>query len=152
MSWTDNATNETGFAVERSPDGATGWTLVGSPGIRAGTGATAYTDTNLTPVTQYYYRVKATGSPDSTYSNTANATTTAFPILSVTPTATDLTLGFQTVTGKKYRLIQNAALDPNYATWADAGAAVLTGNGAVMTFTVPKPASGKLFYTVELQQ
>jgi hypothetical protein len=153
LSWTDNATNETGFAVERSPNGTSSWTLVGSPGIRAGTGSVSYTDTGLTAQTQYYYRVKATGSPDSTYAGPANATTTAFPIITVSTTTTNLVYSFQTVAGKNYRLIRNT-VTPQLSdlNWADAGQAVLTGSGAVMNFTVAKPASGQIFYTVEFKQ
>ena len=148
LTWADNSTNETGFLIQRTLDGTT-WVSAGS----VGAGVTAFTDINLTPQTTYTYHVKATGSGcDSTYSGGSVASTTAFPIISVSPTDTNLVLSFQSVTGKKYRLISNTTLDPVYTNWADAGAAILTGNGAVMSFTVAKPASGKIFYTVELKQ
>src|SRR2546427_5669633 len=44
VSWEDNATNETGFEVRRSTDGATGSFLVIA---MTGTNATAYADTAL---------------------------------------------------------------------------------------------------------
>ena len=73
LAWIDNATNETGYTVERSPDGAT-WTAVTSA-LAAGT--TSYRDTGLAPSTTYKYRVKATNAAGSSpYSNTATATTT----------------------------------------------------------------------------
>ena len=31
LNWTDNASDETGFKIERSPDGSTGWTQIASP-------------------------------------------------------------------------------------------------------------------------
>lgn len=74
LTWTDNATDETGFKIERSADGSTGWTEIGVNGANDGT----YSDTGLTAETTYYYRVRAyNGSGNSTYSNTASATTEA---------------------------------------------------------------------------
>jgi CSLREA domain-containing protein len=73
LQWTDNATDETAYTVERSLDGTTGWTELTST-LAAGT--TGYSDTNLQPGTTYYYRVKATNSAGSSdYSNDATATT-----------------------------------------------------------------------------
>jgi hypothetical protein len=73
LSWTDNATNETAYTVERSPDGSTGWTVLSST---LPTDTTSYSDTSVAPITKYYYRVKATSATgQSGYSNTASATT-----------------------------------------------------------------------------
>src|SRR5262249_31200157 len=73
LSWADNASNETGFVVERSPDGATF--------DRVGTGAadaTSYSDTGLAANVRYFYRVRATNAVgNSAYSNQASATTAA---------------------------------------------------------------------------
>ena len=76
LSWTDNSNNETGFKVERSPDGSTGWTEIATPTANT----TTYQNTGLTASTTYYYRVRAyNGSGNSGYSNTANATTQGIP-------------------------------------------------------------------------
>ncbi len=73
LSWTDNATNETSYKVERSPDGSTGWTEIAGS-LPAGT--TSYSNTGLTANTTYYYRVRANNTGgNSGYSNVANATT-----------------------------------------------------------------------------
>ena len=73
LSWTNNAINQTGFKVERSPDNIT-FTQIGT----SGASATTYSDPNLAPKTLYYYRLRATNaSGDSGYSNTASATTLA---------------------------------------------------------------------------
>jgi fibronectin type 3 domain-containing protein len=73
LSWTNNATNQSGFKVERSPDNVT-FTQIGTTGATT----TTYSDSPLAPLTIYYYRVRATnGSGDSAYSNVANATTLA---------------------------------------------------------------------------
>jgi hypothetical protein len=74
LNWSDNAANETGFQIDRSPNGTTGWTQVGT----AGANATTFTNTGLTASTTYFYRVRAVnaGGP-SANSNVADATTTA---------------------------------------------------------------------------
>jgi hypothetical protein len=74
LTWTDNSSNETSFAVERSPDGTT-WTVVTSS---LPPGTTSYRDTDLVPTTSYRYRVKATNAAGSSgYSNVATVTTPA---------------------------------------------------------------------------
>lgn len=71
LSWTDNSANETGFRVERSPDGST-WAEIGP----AAADATSYSDTGLTPGTTYYYRVRAyNASGNSAYAGPVSATT-----------------------------------------------------------------------------
>ena len=73
LSWTNNAINQTGFKVERSPDNIT-FTQIGT----AGASSTTYSDPNLAPTTLFYYRVRATNaSGDSGYSNVSSATTLA---------------------------------------------------------------------------
>jgi hypothetical protein len=73
LTWTDVA-HDTGYQIERSPNGSTGWTQVGT----TATGVVNYTDSGLTQNTTYYYRVLATGTVgSSSYSNTANAATLA---------------------------------------------------------------------------
>ncbi len=75
VTWKDNSDNETNFVVERSTDGTT-FTQVAQ--VTANT--TTYTDTNLTPNTQYFYRVKAmTGNDSSGYSDVNSVTTPAIP-------------------------------------------------------------------------
>jgi hypothetical protein len=74
LTWTDNADNESGFVVERSANGSTGWSEIATRGADI----TAHSDGNLQPETQYFYRVKATNDAgDSAYTSTANATTQA---------------------------------------------------------------------------
>jgi hypothetical protein len=55
LNWTDNSSNETGFEVERSPDGSGSWTLINTTAANA----TSYSNTGLTEATTYYYRVRA---------------------------------------------------------------------------------------------
>jgi hypothetical protein len=71
LSWTDGS-GETGYQVQRSPDGTTGWTQVGTTGANV----TTFSDTGLAAGTTYYYRVLATNSGgDSSPSNVTPATT-----------------------------------------------------------------------------
>ncbi len=75
LSWADNATNETGYYVERC-QGATcsNFTQIDVLGANA----TSYNNTGLTANTTYNYRVRAyNASGNSGYSNTAGATTQA---------------------------------------------------------------------------
>jgi hypothetical protein len=76
VSW-DDVSDETGYRVERSPNGTSGWVDV-SGNLAAGT--TSYQDTGLTASTQYFYRVIAfNGVGDSTPSSVVSATTQAAP-------------------------------------------------------------------------
>ncbi|MBI5383637.1 MAG: fibronectin type III domain-containing protein, partial [Verrucomicrobia bacterium] len=72
LAWTDNANNETGFALERSTDNAT-FTQIATVGANV----TSYANTGLSTSTTYYYRVRASNAAgNSAYSATASATTT----------------------------------------------------------------------------
>src|SRR5206468_10553147 len=75
LTWADNATTETAYAVERSSDGNTNWSALTST-LAANT--VSYADTAVSPSTTYFYRVKASApTVSSSYSNTASATTAA---------------------------------------------------------------------------
>lgn len=74
FSWASNSSNHTGFSIERSPDGDTGW----AERDTVAADVTTYTDTGLDPGTAYFYRVRAFNLDGySDYSNTASATTYA---------------------------------------------------------------------------
>ena len=74
--WVDNSDNETGFRVERSANGSSGWGSVGS----TGTNATNFSDTGLTASTEYFYRIVAFNAVgDSPDSNIDSATTDTPP-------------------------------------------------------------------------
>ena len=68
LKWIDNATNETGYKIERSTDGTNFYALAAG-----GVNATAYHNSGLTPGKRYYYRVYAiNASGKSAYSNVAS--------------------------------------------------------------------------------
>ncbi len=73
LTWTDNATDETGFFIERAEDGVTFSTLA-NMGANIGTGSVVFTDTTVISGTIYTYQVAAENVVGpSGYSNTATA-------------------------------------------------------------------------------
>jgi subtilase family serine protease len=89
LSWSDQSTNEDGFVVERCAgtaaacDASAAFTRVGQTAAASAT----YTDTHLQASTTYSYRVRAfNGGGESAFTNTAQATTLAAPIVSVAAT------------------------------------------------------------------
>ena len=82
LTWSHGAT-ATGYRIERSDDGGTGWVTIGT----AGQDVTSFTDTGLVPGTGYAYRVIAINAggesgpstPAFTTTNTADAGTPVEP-------------------------------------------------------------------------
>ncbi len=78
LNWTDNATHETAYRVERSTSASTGFTEIASLGANV----TTYQDQGLDTDAIYYYRVRAVmGATNTKYSNTASATVGVPPIV-----------------------------------------------------------------------
>jgi hypothetical protein len=74
LNWTNNATDESGFIIERSTAANGTFTQVGTTSA----GVTTYTDTNLSPSTTYFYQVLATNSVGNSFA-TNQASATTFP-------------------------------------------------------------------------
>jgi regulation of enolase protein 1 (concanavalin A-like superfamily) len=73
LSWSDNATDETGYVVERQTPAGT-WTQIASLSLNA----TTYIDTTVLSSATYNYRVRALGAAgNSAYSTIATVTTPA---------------------------------------------------------------------------
>ena len=88
LSWTDTADDEDNFVLERSTDGGTSFTTLATPGANS----EAYTDSGLSPSTEYCYRVAAeNGIGASAFSNEACITTPAAN-LAFTPTGLTFSL------------------------------------------------------------
>ena len=121
LTWLDNATDETGYVVERSTTSGSGFANIATLGANA----TSFTNTGLAASTTYFYRVRASNSAgNSAASNEASATTQAsapsssYTIQQVSGTSfistlandntaqsfTTLTAG--TITGVEFRLQQ----------------------------------------------
>jgi hypothetical protein len=128
--WQDNSANESGFEVFRSgsgPEGAFTWLT------RTHAGTTAWRDTNLTPSTQYCYKVRAYrdagGVSYSAFSNTTCATTTAPPSLSQLQLTTSTTGVDLDPDGYALQLWQRGAT-PN--TFIDVRFTILAANGTTI--------------------
>src|SRR6267378_483303 len=99
LTWTDNATDEQGFRIERAPD------VSGVPGTFAqiasvAANVTTYSSTGLAGSTRYWYRVRAYSAVgNSPYSNTTDATTLPTP-----PPAAPTALVATTVSGVRIDL------------------------------------------------
>src|SRR5690606_29702363 len=76
LSWSDNSTDETGFLIERSQTSSTSGF---SPVTTVVANTSTYSNTGLTPATQYYYRVSAVNSNGNSSYVEATATTLAAP-------------------------------------------------------------------------
>jgi len=86
LSWTDNATNEGGFKIERKTGSGGTYAQVGVTGANL----TTFSDSALSGGLDYYYRVRATNAAgDSAYSAEAHALT---PVPPATPVNTVVTL------------------------------------------------------------
>lgn len=86
LSWIDNSSNESGFKIERSPNGTSGWSQIAT----AGANVTTYADAGLTCGTTYYYRVRAYNAGGASgYSDVANTATS--PCDAPSPALTSIT-------------------------------------------------------------
>lgn len=83
ITWTDNSSNETGFTFAFDTNAAfTNPTYVWAGGANT----TSYTHGSRNEATTYYYKIKAEGNPDSSWTGVDSATTSPSN-LSVTPTS-----------------------------------------------------------------
>ncbi len=64
MSWSDDATGETGYEIQRSPRNQVAWSTV----TTTGADATSYNDASVTAGEQYNYRIRTLGDGPSPYS------------------------------------------------------------------------------------
>ncbi len=88
LSWTDNATNETEYVVQRDTTNA----FAAPQTTVLAANSNSRSDTGLAASTQYFYRVRArNATTDSAWSNVANATTQATPPPPTSYAATVLT-------------------------------------------------------------
>jgi hypothetical protein len=132
LTWTNPTPNDaTLIKIERSTAGPNGpWTQI----AQIGPDQTSYTNTGLTPLTHYWYRIRATNQAgDSDYSNTADATTpvpaAVLSVTAVTSTEVDLSWTKPAPTIDHYDLLRStdggpfvvlaSNLPPNQITYPD---------------------------------
>ena len=75
LAWSDVATTESGYRVERSSNGTSSWTTLATLAVNS----TSYSNTGLAASTPYYYRVAAFNAAGDSGFATANTTTQAPP-------------------------------------------------------------------------
>ena len=76
LTWTDSSNNELGFYVESAPAASGPWTVIATIGANLST----YSQAGLTPMSTYYFRVRAYNNMGtSSYTSVANITTLAAP-------------------------------------------------------------------------
>jgi hypothetical protein len=79
LTWRDNATNETGFLVERSTDNGVTFTQIAAPPARSSTGNVTFVDTAVTLGSTYQYRVAAVNAAGASGPTNVVTTTVAPP-------------------------------------------------------------------------
>src|SRR5439155_203397 len=133
LAWTDNSTDENGFKIERSTDGITFSQIA-----TVAANVTAYSNTGRSAPTTYYYRVRAYNTNgNSSYSNTASATTPSLPnapsnLTATAVSSTQINLAwtdnstdengfkiYRSTDGISFSLI--ATLGPNVTTYSNTG-------------------------------
>lgn len=77
LTWTDNATNETGFRIQQKIGNGSFTNLPNPIAARAGTGPVTTTLSGLQPSTTYTWQVRALGSTNSGFSNAVTLATPA---------------------------------------------------------------------------
>jgi len=122
LAWVDNGTTETGYRVERSPNGSSFSQIA-----QLGSGAMSYVDSGLASGTAYYYRVYAYNDGGASgYSNVASSQTQAAaaapaptapsapsspsPANGATNVNTNVTLSWTASNATKYDVYFNGAL------------------------------------------
>jgi fibronectin type 3 domain-containing protein/regulation of enolase protein 1 (concanavalin A-like superfamily) len=136
LTWTDNSPNETGFKIESK---------IGAAGVYAeiatvGAGVTSFSNTALTPLTTYYFRVRATNAlGDSAYTSEVNATTPGPPptpggLTASAVSGTQVNLSWADVaTETGYKIERKTDSSGVYAEIATVGAGVTTYNNTGLT-------------------
>ena len=143
--WQDVA-GETGYKVQRSANGSTGWAQVGTTGA----GETAFSDTGLAAGTEYFYRVLAfNGAGDSVPSAVVDATTAvAVPpapagVSAAAVSTSRIDVGWQDVAGETGYKVQRSA--NGSSGWAQVGT---TGAGETAFSDTGLAAGTEYFYRV----
>lgn len=127
LNWTDNSSDETGFKIERSPDGTTGWSQIATPAANA----TSFVNTGLTASTSYHYRVRATNAGgDSAWSGITNPSTPPATLLA--QTITFGTLAAKSLGDAPFTLAASASSGLTVS-YASGNSAVATVSGNTVT-------------------
>ena len=122
LTWTDNATNETGFVVERGVNGSA-YSPVTTVARRTGVGSVSYNNITVTVGNTYAYVVKAVnGIWSSSYSNVATV-----DMLPLAPTSLQSTAQSSTAITLTWQNNQPAIAGLGYDVWQGRPPAVVGG-------------------------
>ncbi|MCI0355070.1 MAG: choice-of-anchor D domain-containing protein, partial [Acidobacteria bacterium] len=148
LSWTDNAHNEEGFRIERSPDGSSFSEIA-----TVAANQTTYANTGLSSGTTYHYRVRAYNAlGNSDYSGVAMATTLAAAVslapatlifssqlLNTTSPAQQVTL---TNSGSATLTLSAITTSGDFARTHNCGGSLAAGAGCSVSVTFTPTATG----------
>ncbi len=112
LTWTDNATNETGFTIQRARN--TGFTT-GLTTFTAAANATTFVDSTVAATTTYYYRVQAASATPSPWSNIATVTTAALPLAA--PSNLAINTALTSRTGIRLTWTDNSNNEQGFQIW-----------------------------------
>ena len=150
LSWTDNAYNEKGYDLERSPDGEE-FTVVAS----VGENVTSYTDNEARVATMYYYRVR----PFNDYSLGSDQEVPYTPVVQVTtlganqePTMAEL-MNRKSCNYTDAYTIPVEGLTPGPETYQKLSLSVITDNGSLFSnLSASEVKEGKAEITYKLNE
>ena len=130
LTWTDTSTNETGFRIERSPNGSN-FTQVAT----TSTGQTGYTNIGLAANTAYYFQVRAySTNGDSAPSNIAMTNTLPGPVAPTITWTNPAAIDFGTALGS-LQLNATANVPGDFVYVPAAGIVLNAGNGQLLSTT-----------------
>ena len=133
LSWVDEATNETGYTVQRSLDGVNWSTLTNA----LPAGSTSFDDSGLAEATEYFYRVMATNAiGTSGFSETQSAYTlplapSNLQVTSITPDEVTLTWQNNSDQATSFRIEQQV---PD-SSWTQIGTAAADDDSITLSGT-----------------
>jgi hypothetical protein len=129
LTWTDNSSNETGFTFAYDTNSAlSGATYVYAGGVNT----TSYTHTGRSAATTYFYKIKAEGNPDSSWTSVDSATTapSGLTVAATSNSAIGISWtgnsGNSSIQGYTYALATNSSFTGASYNW-------VSGNGTVST-------------------
>lgn len=143
LAWTDVA-DETGYSIERSPDGTSNWTAIGTTGANV----TTFAATGLSASTTYYFRVAATNSNgNGNCTGVVSATTQDVG----SPNApTDLIVDILSATSVRLTWTDNASNENGFRIQRSTDGSSWTNNGTVAADVTLKDmtglTAGQLYY------
>jgi titin len=140
LTWTDAATNETAFVIERSIDGVN-FAQVGTAASRLGTGLTrTFNDAAVSAGQTYYYRVIAQNVTGASVSNSAPSNVVKVDYFLTAPSG--LTATIASTTQVTLNWVDRSTAETSFAVWRADGAAAPVQIGTVTRSAALGTASG----------